>query len=303
MKPADPTLEAKERARQAYARGQEAFNRGDYAYAQAAFEEAYANVPNPIVLLSVAESAAKAKRIEAALAAYDKYLELRPDAPERADIEQRRATAAATPAQLTISSEPAGAELMIDGVSTGHKTPAQISISPGQHQVQLVLSGYESDSVPLQAAAGATLEHALTLRSTAPPPPPPPPPVAPPPPPAAEPVKTPAAPAEPPTAAIWVTGSLGVAGIIAGSVLGVLALQEHSEFNKKPSEASADRGERLALFADVGFGIGAMALVTTAVLLLTHDETPPKEQPAAARLQIIPAVSPAGASATAKVHF
>jgi tetratricopeptide (TPR) repeat protein len=299
-KPAEPTLEAKERARTSYTRGQEAFNRGDYAYAQAAFEEAFANVPNPIVLLSVAESAAKAKRIEIALAAYDRYLQLKPDAADRADVEQRRASLAASPAQLSITSDPAGAEVWVDGQATGHKTPTQFEVSPGAHQVLLVLAGYESDALPLQAAPGASLEHAIALRALAPPTPA----AATLPPPAAEVIK-PAAPlpAEPPTAAIWITGSLGVVGIITGSVLGVLALKEHSDFNKHPTEASADRGERLALFADVGFGIGAMALVTTAVLLLTHDDTPPPEQPSAARLQIIPTVTTAGASATAKVRF
>ncbi|HKU41039.1 MAG TPA: hypothetical protein VJR89_22910, partial [Polyangiales bacterium] len=112
-------------------------------------------------------------------------------------------------------------------------------------------------------------------------------------------------PSEPPTAAIWITASLGAAGLITGSVLGVLALQAESDFNAKPSEELADKGERLALFADVGFGIGVMALATTAVLLFTHDapgasgELPPE----AARLELIPRVAPTGASATARVRF
>jgi tetratricopeptide (TPR) repeat protein len=289
----EPSLEAKDRARTAYAHGQEAFARGDYASAQAAFEEAFANVPNPVVLLSIAESAAKQKHIDAALAAYDRYLALRPTAADRADVEQRRASLALTPAQLTLSSDPPGADIAIDGQPTGKRTPAQLQISPGSHSLQLTLSGYEAEPVPLEAAAGAELSQTIALHANAPPPaaaaPPPPPP--PPPPPA------------PPTAAIWVTGSLGAAGIIAGTVLGVLALKERSDFDKTPTDARADRGERLALFSDVGFGIGAMALITTAVLLFTHDDTPPAEQAAQAKLQLIPSISPAGASATAKVRF
>jgi hypothetical protein len=69
------------------------------------------------------------------------------------------------------------------------------------------------------------------------------------------------------------------------------------------------------LFADVGFGVGIMALATTAVLLFTHDDpsaTPADEAPAAtssrraaprANLQVTPQISPTTASATALVRF
>jgi hypothetical protein len=87
-------------------------------------------------------------------------------------------------------------------------------------------------------------------------------------------------------------------------VLGIMALSERSDYDKNPTEAGADRGERLALFADVGFGVGAMALVTTAVLLLTHDDVKSADEaPSTARLQLIPSVTARGASATAKVRF
>jgi hypothetical protein len=91
--------------------------------------------------------------------------------------------------------------------------------------------------------------------------------------------------------------------LIAGTALGILALNARSEYNAGPTSARADTGERLALFSDVGFGIGAMALVTTAVLLLTHDDSSSEAAPQTASLQIIPAVTPSGASATAKLRF
>jgi hypothetical protein len=91
---------------------------------------------------------------------------------------------------------------------------------------------------------------------------------------------------------------------VAGTVLGILALSERADYDKHPTEAGADRGERLALFADVGFGVGAMALVTTAVLLLTHDDVKePEQDKQTSRFEVIPSVTARGASATAKVRF
>src|SRR5687768_1159681 len=46
----------RDRAREAYARGQEAFRTGDYDGAATAFREAYDAVPNPVVLLGLAEA-------------------------------------------------------------------------------------------------------------------------------------------------------------------------------------------------------------------------------------------------------
>jgi tetratricopeptide (TPR) repeat protein len=289
-------MEAKERARTAYARGQSAFAQSDFPVAQAAFEEAYANVPNPIVLLSIAECAAKQQRTQDALKAYDTYLQKRPDAPDREEVAQKRASLALSPADVTLLSEPQGADIVIDGQLTGRRTPAILQLSPGAHQISAVLSGYENEPVAVQVSAGAKMEQTLALHAPAPPPT-----AAVTPPPASEtkPLEKP----EPPTAALVVTGSLGVAGLVAGTVLGILALSERSDYDKNPTEAGADRGERLALFADVGFGVGAMALVTTAVLLLTHDDVKAPEQTARVGIEVIPSVTARGASATAKVRF
>jgi hypothetical protein len=263
-------------------------------------------VPNPIVLLSVAESAVKIGRIEDAIAAFDQYLQLRPDAPDSAEITQKRAALTVLPAHVWVTSEPEGAGILVDGQTTGKKTPTELDVSPGDHQLQAALAGYESDSVPVHATAGARIEQRLDLRAASPPP-------------TAAAVaadvalQTPTAlPTQVPTTALWITGTIGAAGLIAGTVLGFLALKEHSDFQSKPTEASADRGERLALFSDVGFGIGAMAAVTAAVLYFTKDDVAPatnaqtkRQSPtlAASRLQLIPQLSASSASATARIRF
>jgi hypothetical protein len=292
--------EATERARTAYARGQEAFAANDMATALSAFQEAYANVANPIVLVSIGECAAKLGRIETALAAYDAYLRTRPDAPDRDEVAQKRAALAEAqvPAQLTVTSEPAGADVILDGQLIGRVTPVVLEARPGAHRVSLVLAGYDTERFEVQLSPGGKEQRTATLKAQ------PAPPVAlkepvPPPEPQPPALLTP----EPPRAAIIVTASLGAAGVIAGSVLGIFALKERSDFNTNPTEAGADRGERLALFSDVGFGIGAMSLITTAVLLFTHDPPRSPDDKETARFQLTPSFTPQSASATAKVRF
>jgi tetratricopeptide (TPR) repeat protein len=294
----EPSQEAVERARTAYARGQEAFAAGDFNSALASFQEAFANVANPIVLVSIGESAAKLSRVETALAAYDAYLRARPDAPDREEVAQKRAALAdaQVPARLVITSVPAGADVILDGQLVGRTTPVVLEARPGAHNVSLVLTGYDTERLSVELTASSTAERAVTLRPSPAPPvaQAPQPPVVPPPP-----VLTP----EPPRAAIIVTAGLGAAGVIAGSVLGIFALKERSDYNTNPSEAGADRGERLALFSDVGFGIGAMSLITTAVLLFTHDPPRSAEERESARFELTPSFTPQSASASAKVRF
>ena len=48
-------------------------------------------------------------------------------------------------------------------------------------------------------------------------------------------------------------------------------MKKKSDFDDRPSESLADSGEKVALFADVGFGIAAAAGITAVVLYLTSD--------------------------------
>jgi hypothetical protein len=66
----------------------------------------------------------------------------------------------------------------------------------------------------------------------------------------------------------WGLGGLGVLGVGVGSVAGVLVLQECPDF-RCPSRTQ--RGERLALLTDVGFGVGVVALAGSLVVLLSTD--------------------------------
>ena len=284
---AEPTAEQREAARVAYDRGRKLFAENKFADARAAFQEAYDNVPNPIVLVSIGECQLRLGNYEDSHDAFTRYLQGRPDAPDRADVEKKLAEIVAMPATLVITTAPAGAAVKVDGQDSGKVTPAEIQLPRGQHTLELQLAGHTAITEPLSAKAG--VRHELHAELQPVPAPPPPVVVAPPPP--------PDPPPEPPTEAIWITGVIGATGIVAGTVLGFMALSERSDYDANPTSGSADRGERLALFADVAFGVGAMGALTALVLYVTSDDAPeaspgegePASEPAAS---IAPVIGP-----------
>jgi tetratricopeptide (TPR) repeat protein len=290
---AEPSDVQRETAREAYTRGQALFVEKKFAEAKAAFEQAYAAVPNPVVLLSIAESDVRLGNLEAALGTFQRYLAERPDAPDRAEVEQKIADLTATPAILVLSSEPAGAVIVLDGRNTGKVTPAEIETPRGEHSVELSIAGHQKVVTPVTARIGARHELHVTLQ------PEPPAPVAP------EPLAPPPEVDGSPTTALWITGVVGAAGLVTGTVLGFMVLAERSDFDAAPTADSADRGERLALFTDVAFGVGAMALLTGAVIYLTAGDSveDAASERDAARLQLTPLATPDGAGVMARTRF
>jgi outer membrane protein assembly factor BamD (BamD/ComL family) len=91
---AQSTASNKARARELYTQGQQLFRQGDFAAAQRSFEDAYRAVPNPVVLLSVAECQVRAEDFAGALSSLRQYLTEKPTAPDRS-----RCAPAATPSR------------------------------------------------------------------------------------------------------------------------------------------------------------------------------------------------------------
>lgn len=264
QKAAKPSKAEIQRARNAYNEGQKRFEAGEYQQAKDSFQKAYDTVPNPVVLLSIAESQVHLKELDEAIANLERYLEERPDAPDRADVEKRIEEIKRTPAVLVVVSDPSGADISIDGKQTYKTTPAEIELAPGEHKVELSTNDGRKESEAVFARFGK--RHELQIEFS------------------------PEEPAEPlagdslasgttdevleessegSSIAPWIVMGVGAAALAAGTVLGVLALHEEASFNERPNEGSADTGERLALFADVSFGVGAAAVVTGFVLLFT----------------------------------
>ena len=63
-----------------------------------------------------------------------------------------------------VESSPAGAEIFIDGNSSGSFTPARIELPAGTHTVTLKLSGYRPAKRPVSATEGGTVSITETLR-------------------------------------------------------------------------------------------------------------------------------------------
>jgi tetratricopeptide (TPR) repeat protein len=291
---AEPTPQQREAARVAYDRGRTLFAEAKYADARAAFQQAYDAVPNPIVLVSIGECQLRLGNYEDAHDAFTRYLAGRPDAPDRADVESKLADIVAMPATLVITTVPAGATLKVDGQASGKVTPAELSLPRGPHTLELTLAGHTAITEPLTAKAGVRHELHAELQPL----PPPPAPVV------QAPQPPPPEPTGPPTEALWITGIVGAAGLITGTVLGFVALSERSDYDANPTAESADRGERLALFADVAFGIGAMGALTAIVLYVTSDDEPAAPEAAAEpTARIAPVVGPTHVGVVAGGRF
>ncbi len=254
--PSGPTAEARERAREAYGRGQRLFNEGNFEDAEAAFLEAYDAVPNPVVLVGVGESRERLDNVEGAIEIFQRYLTERPDAPDRARIEGKIEALRNRPGTLVISSRPAGATIVLDGVPTDEVTPAEVEASAGEHSVELRFDTYDPASETVQVTAGGRHEVSLELApsesgedtlgdegeggglgDTAPP-------------------TEPADEGRGVGAGVWVASAFAGAGLIAGTVLGFLALSEQADFDAMPSDEIADSRRDARALRRRGFRCG-----------------------------------------------
>src|SRR5690349_11825997 len=79
--------ESLDAAREHYARGNMSFEVGDYDTAVEEFQQAYAISHKPKLLFNLAQAYRFNKDHEKAIEAYQRYLELEPNAPNRDDVE------------------------------------------------------------------------------------------------------------------------------------------------------------------------------------------------------------------------
>jgi len=307
----EPTEEDRAAAREAYGRGQTLYRDGQYLEAEAAFLEAYEHIPNPVVLLGVAEARERAGKFVGAVEALEGYLAGRPDAPDAEEVQGRIDRMRAMPGTLELTSTPAGAAIVLDGEDTGEETPATFEeLPPGEHTISLTLDGFEPAEQTVTVPFGETSEETLTLVEITEPEP--------------EPEDGLMGDGEPlealdddddddddeadagPGAAVWATAGVAAAGLVAGTVLGFMALSRESEFDDTPAEDTADQGERFALFADVAFGVAAAGAITAIVLFVTSGDDEDEDDEDAddgSSAWVAPAVGPRGGGVSAGVTF
>ncbi len=284
---------------------------GHFDAACPALEESQQLDPHAGTLFTAAECQAKWGKLATAVAHYQDYVGVvsRLPSDQQARHHARVLTATAqisklkpSVPQLTLvlpASAPAGTTVSRDGVQLqGAALGLALPVDPGEHVIVTHAPGGEDTSVSVSLAAGQTKQLELSVKAA----------------PAAAAV-VPLAPAEPaattPSATpephsasktpAYIIGGVGVAGILVGSVAGILVFGKKSTVTSKCADHTCDQagvdaansGKTLGLVSDIGFGVGIAGLATSAILLLTQPKAESSAQ--TPRWQPLLAGTPGGA--------
>lgn len=300
--PASPSAEDIELAKSAFEAGAQAYAEADYIKAESEFRVAYEKIPSPHAEYWIASSMDRAnKPAKEVVSAYELFL-TNPAAAHAgedavATAKQRASELKATlPATILIESTPKGAEVYIDGALIAGKTPVEVELPAGTHRLELRAPGYEISLVELDATAGSHVRAPIELQKQV----------------AVPTTDAAALGQEPPPkkersmVPAYVTLGIGAAGLISGTVFGILALDAKSKYDKGPTAELADEVERNALISDMSFGV-ALTLGITGVVLLTakDDEVPAAKaaRRAPGRVVVAPYGGPLGGGAVARMAF
>lgn len=259
-------------ADQAYQLGVRFFEARQYEAAEAAWLRAYSLGQEPTLLIAVADTRQRREDEPGAVAMLEQYLAERPDAPDRPSVEARIATLLQSPAVLVVRSQQPGHAILLDGVPAEKKTPADLEVEPGTHTVVVVGEGKHVGEKTVQVGYGEVTHLDFTPDTTS------------------EVIVEQSEEADRQVRlaieeedttirrAVISTGSIAAAALVTGTVLGVLALREEQTYRDDPTLATADKGERYAIFADVSFGLAALSAITSFTLFMTHKNKRKRER-------------------------
>lgn len=130
------------------AAGRQAYSRGDFEAAIEEFKAAFDIKASPGALYNIAKSYEKLGRYEESIDYFTQYLELDPNATDRTDVEETikrlRASIRSRFQELSVSSDPPGADIYLDDRNTGlqGQTNFQFKLTPGRHTLFIDLNGY-----------------------------------------------------------------------------------------------------------------------------------------------------------------
>jgi tetratricopeptide (TPR) repeat protein len=152
-------------------RGGELANAGDFQGALAQFEAAYALVPSPRILYNFGVAYQGLARKAEALEVFERFLAEAPDAPAGAREKATRACADLRPqvGVVTVDSEVAGAEILVDGKARG-VTPRDrpIYLDPGPHHLAVQKTHPPlAHAERLDVSAGAAIAVHISLPASA----------------------------------------------------------------------------------------------------------------------------------------
>jgi hypothetical protein len=315
---ARPAGAAPASARELFKSGDKKFKAGDYSGALADFQAVDGLKPTPQAARFIGLCQDKLGHYPDAVTAYERFLSNVPPklAAEAEEIKARVAAIKSMPGKVHIDTTPPLATVAVDGKTEARPTPLDLELAPGKHTLHVTAPDREAQDRDIDVAYGSTTDVNLQLAAaSAAPVVAPPPPVAEGPSPA---VPPPAAPQPPPPSQprsllpAYITGGLAIVSTGVGVVFGVLALNDKSNFNKDPTQSTANTGENHALICDVALGVAVTLGVTSAVLFLTSDDGAPappksasaaKKKPSALTFSAAPVVTPHGGGAGAVLRF
>jgi hypothetical protein len=154
-------------ARQLLKKGNRLFAAGDYKRAYEAFKAGNEKRASPVFLRSMAFCQIKLYRHKTALKHLEKYLKKYKRAKDAAKLRETvTKLEQAVSTKVTITSTPAGAEVLIDSEATKPlgKTPLpEITIEPGTHTVILRKKGYATTTKTFEIEAGKSASLTIPL--------------------------------------------------------------------------------------------------------------------------------------------
>jgi len=97
--------------------------------------------------------------------AYAGSVQVKDNIQTQLDVELKEKPVTGRVAWAQVETNPPGAEIFVDGASTGQFTPARVQVPSGMHTVILKLSGYQQAKRTVQVSEGGTVTVQESLRS------------------------------------------------------------------------------------------------------------------------------------------
>ena len=158
-----PSLES---ARELDQEGVRAFKEGRYADAVRYFAGAYRMGGPSSELWNMARARERMDQPEEAARAIEEYLGQRDlSASDRADGERELHALHGRPSMLTVTTNPAGAVVTVDGKQTVGPTPLSVFVRAGSHTIAVHHEGYTTVTRPLEARFGRAVIVSLDLEA------------------------------------------------------------------------------------------------------------------------------------------
>jgi tetratricopeptide (TPR) repeat protein len=165
--------EPRKAAGEHYQRGLELADRGDYQTALEEFERAYSLSPNFAVLYNIGQADVELGRPLKAIEALERYLDDGKDKVprgRRGEVERQLAQLRSSFAELSVTTTPSGAQIVLDGADIGTTPLAKpLTLTAGSHVVSASRPGAAAETRVVVVREGQKTELRLELPDVRPP--------------------------------------------------------------------------------------------------------------------------------------